>query len=146
MAVNANNIDIIDMTDSLGRELEVEASNFACKIYADEFRGKVTEPYKGSLIHDLLMTRKIISDKKLDFPNWCDVPQLLGIVWAMATAAVALKCKYTKFESDVLKGTANMYECAGAFNVVAGELAERTFFRIPKRFENSQKSDEAETA
>ena len=44
MAVNANNIDTIDMTDSLGRELEVEASNFACKIYADEFRGKVTEP------------------------------------------------------------------------------------------------------
>lgn len=146
MAVNANNVDIVDMTDSLGRELEVEASNFACKIYADEFRGKVTESYKGSLIYDLLVTRKIISDKKLDFPDWVDVPQLLGIVWAMATAAGALKCKYTKFESDVLKGTANMYECAGAFNVVAGELAECTFFRIPKRFENSQKSDEAETA
>ena len=146
MAVNANNTDIIDMTDSLGRELEVEASNFACKIYADEFRGKATEPYKGSLIHDLLMTRKTISEKKLDFPDWSDVPQLLGIVWAMATAAGAIKCKYTKFESDVFKGTANMYECAGAFNVVAGELAERTFFRIPKRFENSQKSDEAETA
>ena len=146
MAVNANNVDIVDMIDSLGRELEAEASNFACKIYADEFRDKVTEPYKGSLIYDLLATRKIIVEKKLDFPDWADVPQLLGIVWAMATASGAIKCKYTKFETDVLKGSANMYECAGAFNVVAGELAERTFFRIPKRLENPQKSDEAETA
>lgn len=146
MAVNANNIDIIDMTDSLGRELEVEASNFACKIYADEFRGKVTEPYKGSLIYDLLVTRKTIIEKKLDFPDWMDVPQLLGIVWAMATASGAIKCKYKKFEEDVLGGSANMYECAGAFNVVAGELAERTFFRLPKRLGNPQKSDEAATA
>ena len=146
MAVNANNVDIVDMTDSLGRELEVEASNFACKIYADEFRGKVTESYKGSLIYDLLVTRKIISDKKLDFPDWVDVPQLLGIVWAMAAASGAIKCTYKKFEGSVLKGSANMYECAGAFNVVAGELAERTFFRLPKRLGNLQKSDEAETA
>lgn len=146
MAVNANNTDVIDMTDSLGRELEVEASNFACKIYADEFRGKVTEPYKGSLIYDLLVTRKIIIEKKLDFPDWGDAPQLLGIVWAMATASGAIKCKYKKFEADVLRGSANMYECAGAFNVVAGELADRTFFRLSKRLGNPQKPDEAATA
>lgn len=140
------NTDFIDMTDSLGRELEVEASNLACKIYADEFRGEVEDPYKGSLIYDLLATRKIIIEQKLDFPSWADVEQLLGIVWAMASAVGSTKLPYKKFEKNIMKGDANMYECAGAFNVVAGELAERTFFRLPKRFENPQKSDEAETA
>lgn len=112
-----------------GEEYEVEASNGACMLYAQEFRDREEEPFTGSLPTDVLID--LGRSDGNPYPLWCDAPRLLGAVWAMARAAGSAKSQYKAFEKRAMDATADALEVTDATRELLGDggLFERTFFR-----------------
>ncbi|MCI6843805.1 MAG: hypothetical protein MR874_03475 [Coriobacteriaceae bacterium] len=138
-----------------GREYEVEASNLACRIYADEFReadsksltGDDVEDagrYSGRLIHDLLLDRQRVLAAGVDWPEWDEVPRILAAIWAMARAAGSTKTAWKAFAASVEHAPANLYEVSVTANHIF-DLGNLTFFRLPDGLGDAQEPDEGET-
>lgn len=137
-----------------GRKLEVEASNLACRVYADEFREADSKAltgdakrdagsYTGRLIHDLLADRQRVLAAGVDWPEWDEAPRILATIWAMARAAGSTKSSWGAFRASVEHAPANLYEVATAANKVF-ELGNLTFFRLPDGLGDSVEPDEGE--
>ena len=139
-----------------GKDVEIEASNLACRIYADEFREhdrealtgdkeKDAKAYSGKLIHDILLDRQNVLDAGESWPEWDDIPRILAAIWAMARAAGSTKLGWKAFRESVGHAPANLYEASTATNKVL-ELGNRTFFRLPAGLRDSLASDKASEA
>ncbi len=137
-----------------GREYEVEASNLACRVYADEFREADSKEltgdaerdagrYTGRLIHDLLADRQRVLAAGVDWPEWDEVPRILAAIWAMARAAGSTKASWRAFRASVEHAPANLYEVATTANKVF-ELGNTTFFRLPDGLGDAVEPDEGE--
>ena len=137
-----------------GRKYEVEASNLACRVYADEFREADSKAltgdaerdagsYTGRLIHDLLADRQRVLAAGVDWPEWDEVPRILATIWAMARAAGSTKSSWRAFRASVEHAPANLYEVATAANGIF-ELGNLTFFRLPDGLGDAVESDEGE--
>lgn len=137
-----------------GHEYEVEASNLACRVYADEFREADSKEltgdaerdagrYTGRLIHDLLADRQRVLAAGVDWPEWDEVPRILAAIWAMARAAGSTKASWRAFRASVEHAPANLYEVATAANKVF-ELGNTTFFRLPDGLGDAVEPDEGE--
>lgn len=137
-----------------GHEYEVEASNLACRVYADEFREADSKEltgdterdagrYTGRLIHDLLADRKRVLAAGVDWPEWDEVPRILAAIWAMARAAGSTKASWRAFRASVEHAPANLYEVATTANKVF-ELGNTTFFRLPDGLGDAVEPDEGE--
>lgn len=137
-----------------GRKYEVEASNLACRVYADEFREadskaltgdakKDAGSYTGRLIHDLLADRQRVLAAGIDWPEWDEAPRILATIWAMARAAGSTKASWRAFRASVEHSPANLYEVATAANRIF-ELGNLTFFRLPDGLGDAVEPDEGE--
>lgn len=137
-----------------GRDYEAEASNLACRIYADEFRESDRKAltgdkeqdagrYAGRLIHDLLADRQRMLAVGVSWPEWDEVPRILAAIWAMARAAGSTKASWKAFRASVEHAPANLYEAATAANAVF-ELGNTTFFRLPDGLGDTVEPDEGE--
>jgi hypothetical protein len=137
-----------------GHEYEVEASNLACRVYADEFREADSKEltgdaerdagrYTGRLIHDLLADRQRVLAAGVDWPEWDEVPRILAAIWAMARAAGSTKASWRAFRASVEHAPANLYEVATTANKVF-ELGNTTFFRLPDGLGDAVEPDEGE--
>lgn len=137
-----------------GRDYEAEASNLACRIYADEFRESDRKAltgdaerdagkYAGRLIHDLLADRQRMLAAGVSWPEWDEVPRILAAIWAMARAAGSTKASWKAFRASVEHAPANLYEAATAANAVF-ELGNTTFFRLPDGLGDTVEPDEGE--
>lgn len=137
-----------------GRKYEVEASNLACRVYADEFREADSKAltgdtkrdagsYTGRLIHDLLADRQRVLAAGIDWPEWDEAPRILATIWAMARAAGSTKSSWGGFRASVEHAPANLYEVATAANKIF-ELGNLTFFRLPDGLGDSVEPDEGE--
>lgn len=137
-----------------GHEYEVEASNLACRVYADEFREADSKAltgdaerdagrYTGRLIHDLLADRQRVLAAGVDWPEWDEVPRILAAIWAMARAAGSTKASWRAFRASVEHAPANLYEVATTANKVF-ELGNTTFFRLPDGLGDAVEPDEGE--
>ena len=137
-----------------GHEYEVEASNLACRVYADEFREADSKEltgdaerdagrYTGRLIHDLLADRQRVLAAGGDWPEWDEVPRILAAIWAMARAAGSTKASWRAFRASVEHAPANLYEVATTANKVF-ELGNTTFFRLPDGLGDAVEPDEGE--
>lgn len=137
-----------------GRDYEAEASNLACRIYADEFRESDEKAltgdaerdagrYAGRLIHDLLVDRQRMLAAGVSWPEWDEVPRILAAIWAMARAAGSTKVSWKAFRASVEHAPANLYEVATAANAVF-ELGNTTFFRLPDGLGDAVEPDEGE--
>lgn len=137
-----------------GRKYEVEASNLACRVYADEFREADSKAlagdtkrdagsYTGRLIHDLLADRQRVLAAGIDWPEWDEAPRILATIWAMARAAGSTKASWGAFRASVEHAPANLYEVATAANKIF-ELGNLTFFRLPDGLGDSVEPDEGE--
>lgn len=137
-----------------GRDYEAEASNLACRIYADEFRESDRKAltgdkeqdagrYAGRLIHDLLADRQRMLAAGVSWPEWDEVPRILAAIWAMARAAGSTKASWKAFRASVEHAPANLYEVATAANAVF-ELGNTTFFRLPDGLGDAVEPDEGE--
>lgn len=137
-----------------GRDYEAEASNLACRIYADEFRESDEKAltgdakrdagrYVGRLIHDLLADRQRMLAAGVSWPEWDEVPRILAAIWAMARAAGSTKASWRAFRASVEHAPANLYEVATAANAVF-ELGKTTFFRLPDGLGDAVEPDEGE--
>ncbi len=126
-----------------GVPYELEASNLACRLYAEEMAG-CDAPYTGRLIHDALMERQEALDAGNDHPEWSDLPHVLAAIWAMAKAAGSTRLSRKAFVASLDHAPANLYEPVVASNVVFGELGERTFFRLPAGLRDALEPDEAQ--
>lgn len=137
-----------------GRDYEAEASNLACRIYADEFREADEKAltgdakrgagrYVGRLIHDLLADRQRMLAAGVSWPEWDEVPRILAAIWAMARAAGSTKASWKAFRASVEHAPANLYEVATAANAVL-ELGKTTFFRLPDGLGDAVEPDEGE--
>lgn len=127
-----------------GEELEVAASNGACLIYAREFRGKVHDPYCGSMLKDIVTD--MATSESLGMVTWADVPQALGAVWAMARAAGSVSDGWEEFRRKVMDSDASMAEAVFAVTVMTvGDMAQKAFFRLPEGYGHLvEPDDEAE--
>lgn len=137
-----------------GRDYEAEASNLACRIYADEFRESDEKAltgdaerdagrYAGRLIHDLLVDRQRMLAAGVSWPEWDEVPRILAAMWAMARAAGSTKASWKAFRASVEHAPANLYEVATAANKIL-ELGNLTFFRLPDGLGDAVEPDEGE--
>lgn len=137
-----------------GHEYEVEASNLACRVYADEFREADSKEltgdaerdagrYTGRLMHDLLADRQRVLAAGVDWPEWDEVPRILAAIWAMARAAGSTKASWRAFRASVEHAPANLYEVATTANKVF-ELGNTTFFRLPDGLGDTVEPDEGE--
>lgn len=137
-----------------GRDYEAEASNLACRIYADEFRESDRKAltgdaerdagrYVGRLIHDLLADRQRMLAAGVSWPEWDEVPRILAAIWAMARAAGSTKASWKAFRASVEHAPANLYEVATAANAVF-ELGNTTFFRLPDGLGDAVEPDKGE--
>lgn len=138
-----------------GRKYEIEASNLACRIYADELReadqkaltgdeAQDAGRYTGRLIHDLLLDRQCVLSAGIDWPEWDEVPRVLAAIWAMARAAGSTKASWRSFRASVEHAPANLYETATAANRVL-ELGNLTFFRLPDGLCDAVEPDDPDT-
>ena len=119
-----------------GKKITIRATNGACKTYADEFAGKLPEPYTGHLVPDLATTDKKVvdcinsSNGSEYFPEWSEMPALTRAIWAMARAAGSTKKSWAAFEKALDDAAPNLSEPSLAYNeVIRGDFGKRTFFR-----------------
>lgn len=131
-----------------GTEYEVAASNGACKLYADEFRGKVDEPYTGSLVGDMVKEFTAeVPENGAAYITWADVPQCLAAVWAMARAAGSTKESYKAFMKKVDAAPVVCDEVASflvQMFVDQDGLGKRAFFRQAGGQGDAGEPDEAD--
>jgi hypothetical protein len=133
-----------------GHEIEIEASNLAQRLYAEESEGKVDPPLVGRLIEDVLAERKLIiedrgplSEGQALLFEWREVPRFLCAIWAMARAAGSVDKGFAGFVADVDHGASSLYEASTAMGTVLGDFGERTFFRLPAGLGDALGADEA---
>lgn len=130
-----------------GREIVVEASLAACLAYSNEFAGKLEEPYKGRLMDDLLALYNAMEGKDaVEGLGAIGDSGLFRIVWAMGRACGSVKEGYQKFERSMEHAPMNMYEYVDAYRTVVGDLAGRTFFRLPEGQGDAVEPDAEESA
>ena len=142
-----------------GEEYDVIASNGACVIYADQFRDKLQEPYTGRLRNDVLQAYlawcKLTGDpvqgadedaaqpesdegRRAVIPDYEDIPQVLGMAWAMARAAGSTGLDYDAFRSKFMVSGTTVREFSRLFDDVIFGVAQNAFFRDPKRQEDAR--------
>lgn len=136
--VNDNRVTV----ELFGNEYEVEGSLGACKIYADEFYGKLAEPYTGNLVSDLLELYKA-AELSGDQMVLGDVA-LYRLAWAMGRAAGSIKVGYDKFAKSFEHAPFCVYEWSTAYNVIVHELGNGVFFRVPEGLADAGEPDQAE--
>lgn len=125
-----------------GMEFEVEASNGACLVYSNEFRGKVDAPFTGNLMKDILVMSQAISDDTLEATALEHAPRM---VWAMSFAAGGKDQTYEKFCKRMEHESVTFFELGDAIGVIL-KLADRTFFRLPERPADAGEPDATEEA
>lgn len=112
----------------------------ACVTYADEFGGKVGEPYRGLLADDLLELYALCSDtvadkdgRRVPNPDYRDlqtqIEPLLRIVWAAAVGAGSTGQTWPEFLAEHMEAELNVFELRGAYDAVIRELGDGTIFR-----------------
>lgn len=151
-----------------GEEYDVIASNGACVIYADQFRDKLQEPYTGRLRNDVLQAYldwcKLTGDpvqgadedaaqpesdedavqpesderRRAITPDYEDIPQVLGMAWAMARAAGSTGLDYDAFRSKFMVSGTTVREFSRLFDDVIFGVAQNAFFRDLKRQEDAR--------
>lgn len=141
-----NNRETVTFGDE---QIEVIASNGACAIYADQFRDHVDEPWTGRLKQDIMTLYELQftalginprdpseeggveeAGHSLDYE---DVPQVVGIVWAMASAAGSTRLGYESFKKRFESAPSSYREFGELFNTLVIGLAQRAFFRVEER-------------
>lgn len=135
-----------------GAEYDLEASLGASITYANEFFGKLGEPYRGSLADDMLQVYRraqpTVERDGENVPNpeymGYDVEALLRIAWAMATAAGSTRKGYDRFRDEVIHQPASVFEEAGLYDVVVMELGGGIIFRRPEGQAGAVEPDEAQ--
>ena len=142
-----------------GEEYDVIASNGACVIYADQFRDKLQEPYTGRLRNDVLQAYlewcKLTGDpvqgadeddvqpesdegRRAVTPDYEDIPQVLGMAWAMARAAGSTGLDYDAVRSKFMVSGTTVREFSRLFDDVIFGVAQNAFFRDLKRQEDAR--------
>lgn len=117
-----------------GRAYALRASNFASQLYADEFYGRKSGEYNGTLSHD---ASQLLADciGEVNEDGSIQVrfvsPALWGIVWALAAAEGTVKVGYDEWMRSVRDELWTVQEQAEACVEVVG-LMMRTFFREPE--------------
>lgn len=126
-----------------GKDYELEASLGAQLAYSNEFRGKLSKPYTGSFLDDMLqLYRDVEGDNKEQYYGF--PPQMFGIVWAMAKAAGSFKGSYKAFEKEISESSGNIYEIAAVYQTVVHGLGDAVCFREPEGLRDTDSPDDAE--
>ena len=158
-----------------GERIELAASNGACVIYADEFRGKMREPFTGNLRKDILQVYRArveadgydpdnpdkrlyvkdgmvvrgedvgegealepVTPRALDYE---DVPEIVGIVWAMSRAAGSTSLGWFAFRDRFLEASSAWMEFQNLYDALVIDLAQRAFFRLAPGPEDAGQPD-----
>lgn len=142
-----------------GNELMVESSLGACKVYADEFFGKLEAPYKGALAEDMIALMQhqeghIEPDDEsedgiriVEGVNALDtemIEHLLDFVWAMARAAGSTDMTYAQWQKWVLHASVSFFEMSEAYQTIIHQLGDGATFRLTKGLADAIASDQAQ--
>lgn len=126
-----------------GTEYELEGSLGACKIYADEFAGKLREPYTGNLVSDMLeLYRRAEEQGGVAFGD----EELYRLAWAMARAAGSAKLGYDRFCKPFEHAPMSIYDWSELYSAIVHGLGDGVFFRIPEGRGDAVQPDVAEEA
>lgn len=118
-----------------GSAVKLRASNWARQLYAEEFQGKLPDPWTGSLDRDgaqlFSSTTKIVHGEDGESSVVVTVPPtaIWPIVWALAAAAGSVEEPYQQWwQAEVRDECPSDGELAEIASVVI-DLLMRTFFR-----------------
>lgn len=146
------------MVTIAGNELLLESSLGACKVYADEFFGKLRSPYKGSLPEDMIALLHhqegyLEPDEEsesgyrfVEGVNALDTEMaehLLDFAWAMARAAGSTDMRYDEWQEWVLHASISFFEVSEAYQTIIHELGDGATFRLTKGLQDAIEPDEA---
>lgn len=132
-----------------GERYEVAASNGACQIYFDEFCDKLPEPFDGRLRDDILevyiqYARALginpagdeaedeDEDTEIRVLGYEELPQIVGITWAMARAAGSTDLGWDEFLRRFMDASSSNREFRELYNALVIDLAQRAFFHEPE--------------
>ena len=138
-----------------GERYEVAASNGACQIYFDEFCDKLPEPFDGRLRDDILevyiqYARALginpagdeaedeDEDTEIRVLGYEELPQIVGITWAMARAAGSTDLGWDEFRKRFMDASSTKREFRELYNALVIDLAQRAFFHEPEGPEDAQ--------
>lgn len=140
-----------------GERYEVAASNGACQIYFDEFCDKLPEPFDGRLRDDILevyiqYARALginpAGDEAEDEDEdegteirvlgYEELPQIVGITWAMARAAGSTDLGWDEFRKRFMDASSTNREFRELYNALVIDLAQRAFFHEPEGPEDAE--------
>ena len=139
-----------------GERYEVAASNGACQIYFDEFCDKLPEPFDGRLRDDILevyiqYARALginpAGDEAEDEDGeaaeirvlgYEELPQIVGITWAMARAAGSTDLGWDEFLRRFMDASSTKREFRELYNALVIDLAQRAFFHEPEGPEDAE--------
>lgn len=124
-----------------GRDYTLEASLGACSVYANEFAGKLREPFVGNLTEDIL---KLFISVEGGAENYrgIDYDVLFGCVWAMGVACGSIDESWRQFHERIAHEPLTLGDASGAYEVVVHDLGDGVFFRIPEGLRNDIEPDE----
>lgn len=140
-----------------GTDFLVEASLGACKVYADEFFGKLKAPYRGALAEDMIALMNHQEDHLepddeaesgftvVKGANALDtemVEHLLDFVWAMARAAGSTDKTYQQWQDWMLHASVSFFEMGEAYQTIIHQLGDGATFRLTKGLADAVASDE----
>lgn len=138
-----------------GERYEVAASNGACQIYFDEFCDKLPEPFDGRLRDDILEvyiqyaralginpagdeSEDEDEDTEIRVLGYEELPQIVGITWAMARAAGSTDLGWDEFLRRFMDASSTKREFRELYNALVIDLAQRAFFHEPEGPEDAQ--------
>ena len=128
-----------------GERYEVAASNGACQIYFDEFVDKIAEPFDGRLRDDILEVYVQYATAlgidptgerdeeeepaaEVRVLGYEELPQIVGITWAMARAAGSTSLGWDEFHQHFMDASSTQQEFRELYNTLVIDLAQRAFF------------------
>ena len=144
------------MVTIAGRDILLESSLGACKVYSDEFFGKLKDPYKGSLPEDMIALMRhqegyLVPDEDakdgvrfVEGVNALDTEMaehLLDFAWAMARAAGSIDMRYPEWQEWVTHASVSFFEVSDAYQTIIHELGDGATFRLTKGLQDALEPD-----
>lgn len=123
------------------RDYTLEASLGAASIYANEFKGKLSEPYLGNLPEDVFRLFRSV-EMGADSYSGIDYEVLFACMWAMAKAADSMPDSWRQFHDSIAHKPLTLEEVTGVYSVIVHELGDGVFFRLSTRLGDDSQSDE----
>lgn len=124
-----------------GRDYTLEASLGACTVYANQFAGRLREPFVGNLTEDILKLFVSVETGEENYRG-IDYDVLFGCMWAMGVACDSITEPWREFHEQIAHEPLTLDDVSGVYMVVVHELGDGVFFRLPERLADVEEPDE----